>query len=61
MQSNCAVGEYRKSKNMPVTSVANDHLISQNLCAKILIRHIAMTARTQQQAETAAFGYPRER
>jgi hypothetical protein len=43
---------------MTVTSVANDHLISQNLCAKILI---AMTARTQQQAETAAFGYPRER
>jgi hypothetical protein len=24
---------------MTVTSVANDHLISQNLCAKILIGH----------------------
>jgi hypothetical protein len=43
------------------TSVADDHLISQNLGAKILIRHIVMTARTQQQAKTAAFGYPRER
>jgi hypothetical protein len=39
MQSNCAVSEYRKSKNMTVTSVANDHLVSQNLCAKILIGH----------------------
>jgi hypothetical protein len=61
MQSNRAVGEYRKSKDMTVTFVADDHLISQNLCAKILIRYIVMTARTQQQAETAAFGYPRER
>jgi hypothetical protein len=34
MQSNRAVGEYRKSKDMTVTSEANDHLISQNLCAK---------------------------
>jgi hypothetical protein len=61
VESDCAIREYRKPKDVTVTSVADDHLLSQNLRAKILIRHIVMTARIQQEAETAAFGYPRER
>ena len=60
MQTNRAVRQYRKPKNVPVISVTDDHLFSQNLYAKFLMRHCDDQV-VPPQAETAAFGYPRER